>query len=129
MPQIKVFLNPKALNVIPSESFNELGTRLSLVLEATFGIQGKDDVAFDVFGVLYTMNEAPVQIEVLYTAGEDEYGTGKVFDPSQKEQDSAITNILAAFAEFLKAKSIDSVVPSVWIRPQHKSRFKPGIVG
>jgi hypothetical protein len=36
--------------------------------------------------------------------------------------------IRVAFAKFLEAHSIDRSRPSVWIRPQYNSTFKPGTV-
>ncbi len=129
MSQIKVFLDFKTGNMITtSEEFKDMGIRLISAVEEAFGISGRDDVAFDIFKVLYTQNEAPVQIEVLYTAGTDEYGTGQIFDPDEDMKARAVELILKGFNEFLWARRIGSIVPSVWIRPQYKSVFKPGKV-
>ena len=127
MPQIKLFLNQKAQNMFDG-TFDELGARLTAVIEKVFGIQGKNDVAFDVFGVIYTKNEAPVQIEVHYTAGTDEYNTGQVFDPTRVEQMKAVDEIRAAFQLFQFEQGIEAIHPSVWICPVYKSLFQSGCV-
>ncbi|MFA6315061.1 MAG: hypothetical protein WC648_01680 [Candidatus Paceibacterota bacterium] len=126
MPQIKVYLNRLAANMIIDETFDDLSRSLIATVEAIFGIEGKEDVAFDVFDVRYTANEAPVQIEVLYTAGEDEYGTGKPFNPGEDEKAAALVEIRHSFVEFLSRNRIDTLVPSIWIRPQYESKFEPG---
>lgn len=128
MPQIKVYLNPVARVFITESTFKDLYRLLTAAVEAAFGIEGKNDVAFDVFDVRYTANEAPVQIEVLYTAGEDEYNVGKPFDPDDDEKMAAFAGIRNSFTEFLARNHIATFTPSVWIRPQYKSLFKPGEV-
>lgn len=126
MPQIKVYLNRMAADMIVDETFDVLSRSLIGAVETAFGLEGKNDVALDILDVRFTTNEAPVQIEVLYTAGEDEYGTGKPFDPNDAEKTNAIEAIRSCFAEFIARNCIAAIVPSVWIRPQHGSKFKPG---
>lgn len=127
MPQIKVYLNPTALNMITDEKFGDLGLRLTESVETAFGICGKGDVAFDIISVLYTRNESPVQIEVLYTAGTDEYKKGKLFDPSETKKKKVAHKIRSTFEDFLLEHKIATLVPSVWIRPQYKSLFQEGV--
>ena len=126
MPQIKVYLNTKALSMITEDKFDNLKIWLTYAVERAFEIEGKDDVAFNIISVLYTSNESPVQIEVIYTAGEDEYNTGSIFDPTETEKDIAILEITASFSNFLLNHRMVALTPSVWIRPQYKSRFRAG---
>ncbi len=127
MPQIKVYFNPMASNALNNLPLNELDRWLTEALESAFEISGKNDVAFDVFDVRYTARESPVQIEVLYTAGSDEYGTGSVFDPDDTMKTRAINQLKLHFRLFLKVNGADNIVPSVWIRPQYNSKFEPGV--
>jgi len=127
MPQIVLFLDEKARNMIVPDTFEDLGIVLIEAVEAAFGIKGHNDVAFDVIAPLFTKNESHVQIEVRYTAGKDEYGTGSVFDPNEATRTLAITQIRTAFMEFLHVHGIDLISPSVWIRPHYNSTFSPGV--
>ena len=129
MPQIKVFLDEKAQQMISKDSFQYLAERLTIAVETAFGIQGENDVAFDVFHIVYARNEAPVQIEVAYTAGADEYARGQSFDPGESEQKEAIVLIVTAFYEFLRKERLPEIKPSVWILPHYRSQFAPGVIG
>ena len=79
----------------------------------------------------YIYNEANVQIEVGYTAGEDEYKQGKPFDPTMPEQEKVTNLINEAFTKFLngnnsmvKLKKLPHLSLSVWCQPYRKSAFK-----
>jgi hypothetical protein len=128
MPQIVVILNPEGLRAIERHTFDDLDSCLTKAVEAAFGIEGENDVAFDVSHMVYTRNEAPVQIEVFYTAGEKEYGRKEPFDPTRTQRKLAIAKIRKAFREFRRSHKIAAITPSVWIRPQYDSPFKPGKV-
>ena len=114
--------------MITADKFPDLSLWLTSAVESAFGIIGRNDVAVDVFGVLFTRNEAPIQIEVPYSAGTDEYKTGEIFDPSEEVREAVVIKIRANFAAFLKKHDIAPIVPSVWILPQYKSTFKVGEV-
>jgi hypothetical protein len=125
MPQIKVILNPTAQKRIPERLYSKIGENFTSLLEQTFDIVGKNDVAFDILPALYTLNEADVQIEILYTAGEDEYKTGKPFDPDEHLKDLASQVLKQYFCELMAGNRIPDITVSVWIRPQHHSKFYP----
>jgi len=126
MPQIKVYLNEAGRKIVKPDTFNDLGICLIHAVETAFCIEGKNDVAFDIFEVAYTKNESPVQIEVLYTVGTDDYGRGELFDPPEEVRRSVTEKILWEFSDFRRLHSIAETTPSVWIRPQHNSTFTPG---
>lgn len=128
MPQIKLIFNPLALNLIVPSTWDNLKRGLRDAVENSFLIAGRNDVAFTFLSAMHTDGEAPLQIEVLYTAGTDEYGTGTIFDPDDAMKEAATKALRAHFAAFLKEHGMGAITPSVWIRPQYKSHFVGGVV-
>ena len=128
MPQIYMILSPKAQQV---KGFTDtemviggLAGCLVWVIEDILGIQGKKDVAFTAVPALYTNGEADVQIEIRYTAGEDEYDQGEPFDPSLATQNRLIDHIKRSFCAYLDRIKLPKLSVSVWCKPYYKSRFK-----
>jgi len=124
IPQIYMIITPRAKDVI-MDKISLLDQKLTLAIEKGFDIEGEDDVAFTTPEVtLYTRGEADVQVEVRYTAGEDEYDRGKLFDPSIKEQEELCVQIWLAFGKFLADQELEPLSLSVWCKPSYKSVFK-----
>jgi len=124
MPQVFMILSPEICEKHSKETIytlmNIFGQTLIKIVEEVFEIEGKHDVAFTAIPALHTINEAPIQIEIKYTVGEDEYGMGKPFDPSKGQREALATKIKEAMAKhMLEFRSV-----SVWVRPQRESVFK-----
>gem|GEM_PF-1408034 len=128
MPQIKVLMTGIAHNMITPGVFPEMDRALTEAVETAFNIKGRHDVAFDVLYLPYTRGESPVQIGVIYTAGTDEYRTGRIFDPTKEEREAAAIKVQESFAAFLIANGIGPITPSVWIIPLYNSHFLSGQV-
>lgn len=124
MPQVLMIVGSEICEKYSKETvytlMNIFGQTLIKIVEEVFGIEDKHDVAFTAISALHTINEAPVQIEIKYTVGEDEYGMGKPFDPPKEQREALATKIKEAMAKHIPAFS--SV--SVWVRPQRESLFK-----
>ncbi len=99
---------------------NIIGQKLIKIVEDIFGIKGKNDVAFTVVPAIHTINEAPIQIEIKYTVGEDEYGKGEPFEPSKEQKELLAQEIQKIMAKYPP----QPCSASVWIRPQRESVFK-----
>ncbi|MDP2934788.1 MAG: hypothetical protein Q8N59_03430 [bacterium] len=123
MPQVFMTVGPKLHERFPKETIctllNVTGQKLIAVVEEVFEIQGKHDVAFTAIKALHTINEAPIQIEIKYTVGENEYGKGELFDPPAEQR-----KLLAAKVKKLMDFTLPNFPASVWIRPQRESLFK-----
>jgi len=52
------------------------------------------DLAFTAVQAIESHNEADFQIEIRYTAGEDEYNRGRPFDPTEEEKEELKNAIL-----------------------------------
>lgn len=119
MPQIMVIVGPKAREALAGKEVRrELDGALTQTVEKIFRIGGRDDVAFDIVLADHTRGEAPVQIEVHYTAGTDEYGKG-VFDPSPLLQQTLARSLQDVAVEMLRLSV------SVWVIPVRGSVFLP----
>ena len=123
MPQVFMTVGPELHEKFPKETVRTLldivGQKLIAGVEEVFGIQGKHDVAFTAVKALLVINEAPIQVEIKYTVGEDEYGRGEPFDPSAEQRE-----LLAAKVKKLMDFTLPNFPASVWIRPQRESLFK-----
>jgi hypothetical protein len=124
MPQIFAVFGPSTGALLTEDEASALGEELVPVVERSFGIEGKKDVAFTGVRAMATEGEAAVQIEVRYTAGEDEYGKGKPFDPTKEEQEKVAVRIRRTFIIFLRAKGLPRYSLSVWCTPHYRSFFK-----
>ena len=120
MPQVYMILAPGVKNDLGIGLIREMGTALIKLVEQMLGIEGKEDVAFTAVEAIVTKNEAPIQIEIRYTAGKDEYGRGKPFDPSEGRQKFLAKHIVEAIKTLISGK----FKCSVWFKPYHKSVFE-----
>lgn len=103
----------------------DLGEALIQAVERAFGIEDKHDTAATCASPMFTIGEADIQIEVRYTAGEDEYGWGRPFDPNMVEQDRAAELIRMAIHNWLRDQSLPiDTTATVWFKPYYHSYFK-----
>lgn len=63
----------------------DLGRALISDVENVYNLESESDVVFTVLNVCYVIDEADVQVEIRYTAGEDEYEVGDKFNDSYKK--------------------------------------------
>ena len=132
MPQVYLIISPAAKDFLKQKGQGEvllceLGNTLIHAVEVAFGLVGRNDTAFTAMFAEATVNEAGVQVEVRYTAGEDEYGWGKPFDPTKEQQKHVVKIIKEAFACWAVVHKMDdhcSWVPSVWCKPYYNSYFE-----
>lgn len=117
MPQILVLLSPYAQTLLGRGRLEDLDAVMSDLVRDVFAVP-KDDVAFSVMHLCHTRGEADVQVEVRYTAGEDEYGRGEIFDPPKEKREELCGRMLGL------AKSLLALSCSVWIQPIQGSSFK-----
>jgi hypothetical protein len=126
MPQIYVILDKYvADNFCPGEAIDTFFHKLVPVVEKRFGLEGKNDVAITVVRAVRSVNEANIQVEIRYTAGTDEYGTGVPFDPTVGVQEALIEDIYKTFQtsprlEFYSPR----LTLSVWCKPYYGGAFK-----
>ena len=112
MPQI--FIMSKLLR---TSTLDRLGELLVPIVEKELGIEGKNDTAYSSVKLAGTIGEADVQIEIRYTAGHDEYGWGRPFDPTMEEQ-ALLTD---AIEQVFKSSQYTL---SVWCKPFYNSYFR-----
>lgn len=132
MPQIYMIIGPADRDgrdiekyILTRAALGLLVPELIETVENAFGIKGFSDVAFTACEpAFYTKDEADVQIEIRYTAGEDEYNRGKPFDPSLEEQLLLEDQIHYVFDKFLEKYKLPHLSLSVWCKPHYKSLFK-----
>ncbi len=125
MPQIYMMMNRMAEGpLLSGHRLPDLGRILTRAVEKDFGLEGLNGVAFSVPQLLiYTSGEKDVQLEVRYTAGEDEYDWGRPFDPSPEEQRLLCAHLKEALLEFLAANSLPPLSVSVWCKPHYHGTF------
>ena len=86
MPQIYIIPTVHANKVI-DEGWDFIAKCLVPIVEEVWGLENLNDVAVTVDSpVTFVFGEKDVQIEIRYTAGEDEYDQGKPFNPTMEEQ-------------------------------------------
>lgn len=119
MPQIFMLVTEEVRNELGKEKILEVGKALIELVENNLGIRCKDDVAFTAVSTIATISEADIQVEIRYTAGRDEYGQGKPFDPTLEEQR------LLAFQIKLSGRVMipEKFSISVWCKPFYNSIF------
>lgn len=122
MPQIFVILGEPAQG-LTKEQLKDLMQRFTKIVEKVFDIENENDVAHTIVDARQTGNEKDFQVEYRYTVGTDEYGRGKIFNPSMKKQDLLIEQTAEAFVEFLRDHKL-SLSISVWSKPSRGGRFK-----
>ncbi len=125
MPQIYVILGPGTQALYTETEAADLGRRLIPLVEKAFGIEGHKDVAFTAVRAMETDGEADVQVEIRYTVGRDEYGGGRPFNPTMRQQEKLSALIAEEFRVFLEAHGLraDDTL-SVWCKPYRGSFFK-----
>ena len=126
MPQIYVILDSYLAKIFcPGEALDAFIQSLPPVVERHFDIMGKNDVAITIVRALKTVGEANLQVEIRYTAGSDEYGTGEIFDPSAARQQALIENIYKIFKNFPGFQhNAPALTLSVWCKPYRGGEFK-----
>lgn len=120
MPQIFAILGPKTKYSFDEERSRLFGKHLIPLVEEGFGVE---DVAFTAVRATSTINEADIQIEVRYTAGEDEYKRGKPFDPTKDEQEAVAKSLKKASETFFNDNGLPEYSTSVWTQPHYKGFF------
>lgn len=125
MPQVYMIIapsvQPKFSDAAGYRKLQSIGWDLIAQTEKVFGLEKEDDTAFTAVNAVCVLHESEIQIEIRYTAGEDEYGTGEVFAPSKEQRILLADSILEAMQEPLRgiAKSV-----TVWVKPYEDSVFK-----
>lgn len=120
MPQI--FIISEAMY---RETLIRLGQLLIPVVEKGFGIEGTNDTACTAINDVRTVNEAEIQIEIRYTAGQIEYGRKTPFDPTLDEQKRLAEAIKPVIDAFLTEKCDGRTLSlSVWCKPFYNSHFQ-----
>jgi len=124
MPQVYMIITTYAEDVL-KENISPLASELISTVEKEFELEGFGDVALTIPApVLYIKGEADVQIEVRYTAGEDEYNRGEPFNPSPKEQEKLAERIKKTFRNFSHRHRLTLLAISVWCKPYRNSIFR-----
>lgn len=125
MPQVYIILGPNVLKNLGNELVNAIGFRVMADVEDAFHIREEQDVALTIIEAVSIFGDTDIQIEIRYTAGEDEYGRGEPFNPSKKDQDSLITLVTNTLAntlrEHIKGRNFSA---SVWCKPYYHSIYK-----
>jgi hypothetical protein len=126
MPQIFIMLSPFAQQKLADAKetslfLEELDMEVSQCISAMWKVP-YEDVATSVANLIYTRHEADVQVEVRYTAGEDEYDLGVPFDPTLEEQRKLVNVLEKGTANDLC--SARHLTLSVWCKPYRISLFK-----
>ena len=119
MPQIVMMMTEKVFEGLGAPRILDIGNAMIQLVENAFGIKGKNDVAFTAIPAIATINEADIQIEVRYTAGEDEYGQGKPFDPSLENQRLMGSQMRMEIQVMAQGK----FGVSIWFKPFYHSVF------
>lgn len=133
MPTIVVMANPRGLkalggivriflgNFVPmltSETLDNIAKISIKAVEREFGLQGRHDVAFTCLPVLFTREDADIQMEVRFSVGSEEYG-GKGFNPNRVQQLALKDELL----RILKLNLPRNISRSVWIIPLRDTVF------
>ena len=129
MPQILVIFGPDTQMLFVENQAEGLARSFVPIVERVFGIGGKNDVAVTGTKAAFTIGEADVQVEVKYTVGEDEYGQGKIFDPTPVQRATLAELIRHEFGLFLAQHSSKKYSLSVLVLPMkecHFALFKDG---
>ena len=125
MPQVYMIIGPSIQQDFVLGRLSDLGLKLVKMVEKFFDIEGRNDVAFTAVSALCVRNEHEVQIEVRYTAGEDEYDWGVPFDPSVETQEKLAEEIKGVFSAYFEGRQFFREPSlSVWTKPYYKGSFK-----
>ena len=119
MPQVVAMIAPHVKEkVFPV--LGELGVALIEDTEKAFEIRGEKDVVFSAINLEFVIGEADVQIEVRYTAGDDEYQQGKPFEPSKYNKKRLVELMSRTLRRILNG-IVKSA--SIWPMPIRESEF------
>ena len=122
MPQVLAIVSsPYWEELVRARVMDEVSARLIGITEQVFELEGKNDVTFTAIEAVFVTGDAPFQVEVRYTAGEDEYGRGEPFQPSKELRDLLADRIMG-FVQKVLNDYVDGV--SVWVRPYENTTFK-----
>lgn len=125
MPQIHMIVSPSAKELFQGpDDYDDIAISFIEATEIGFDLQGKNDVAFTAVNAVSTIREADVQIEVQYTAGENEHHKGRPFNPSREEQEKVADMIRTKFISFCLSKGKSPLSLSVWCKPYHDGLFR-----
>lgn len=122
MPQIYIMLSPHAQDRLgdKAEEFLKEADHVATKYVVSHWKVPPHDVACSGVNLVYTRNEACVQIELRYTTGTDIYKPGEVFDPTIEMQSELIERIMKDVAPILAEHQL---ICSVWCKPHAKSKF------
>lgn len=119
MPQVVAMIAPHIKEkVFPI--LGELGLALIADVEEVLELQGKKDVAFSAWNLEYVIGEEDVQVEIRFTAGEDEYQRGEPFNPSKEDKARLVQKMSMTMRKILNGL-VESA--SVWPMPIRESEF------
>ena len=104
----------------------KLADRFVAAVEKRFDIEGLNDTAHTIVEAFSTKGETEIQVEVRYTAGEDEYGKGIPFDPDKETREALAKDLHTEFVTFLQSMGFNPSQHSlsVWIIPLYGTTFK-----
>ena len=124
MPQIYIIVESHVARVLMSQ-MHLLEPELVSAVEEGFGLEGLDDVALTIPApAFYTKGEMDIQVEIRYTAGEDEYDRGEPFNPSLEKQELLNRRIGVIFLNFFHKHNLQDFSISVWCKPYYNSAFE-----
>ncbi len=120
MPQIFMIVSPRVKGVVVP-LLGELDLVLTLAVIDGLGSEVTGDVTFTAIEALHTRDEGEIQVEIRFTAGEDEYHTGTPFDPSRDQMEYCAGRIAGVLERLLAPTGVRSF--SVWIQPSRGTVF------
>lgn len=124
MPQIYVMISPRAKLMLGLERAITLLPKIEKIVKQklilNFGVP-EVDVAFSAIDLLFTSNEANIQIEIRYTVGPDIYVEGQIFNPTDEQQKSLAHATIKALTAL---KPFKGITFSMWMKPHINSYFK-----
>ena len=126
MAQIYVILDPgTGAGFCPGDHIDAFVHNLPPLVERNFDIVGRNDVSITIVTARKTTGEANIQVEIRYTVGTDEYGTGEIFDPPPEVQEKLCDDIHKRFVIFpgLQFRA-PTLTLSVWCQPHRGGTFK-----
>lgn len=129
VPQVLMIVAPRLVPAFSEEDgekrLEKIGQALISKTEQAYSLEGKNDVAFTAIPALCVIGDADIQLEVRFTAGEDEYGQGKPFEPSKTLMGALALALMDVLVEGLLSEvepPISSL--SVWVIPLKGTLYK-----
>lgn len=132
MPEITVEVSPPYVCLFMSGRFVEdmkedFKNWFIKAVEETFGLAGKNDVDFKIIAtpiIFCSKKIVDIAVNINYTVGKDEYNTGKIFDPTEPEQEALIEKIKNEFDDIRKKYNLPHLSFSVWCIPHSNAAYK-----